>query len=352
VDCGVCNGGRIHHRDACGFRIFLMTTNSPSEKRLEELREQAWKDGVVPGKGVDVAGGPIPRKPGYYGQPVVKPPVWTWEIPLYFFFGGMAGMSAVIATGGVLFHHLDLARGAMWVAAIAGAVLSPILLIMDLGRPLLFLNMLRVFKHRSAMSMGAWILSAFGACAVPGLIALELHARQIFPGLFDQLPRVAAGVLICGSAVFGTLLATYTGVLIGASAIPAWFLHRTLLPIHFGTAGLGSAAALLELLGHRVPALNFIGFYAAGVETALLIWLSVDKHGAADRAIHQHASGWLIRISEVLTGPIAFLLRLFGLVPFAAISFLIGALISRVGWIVVGKVSGSDPESVFAAERY
>ena len=76
-----------------------MTTSSPSEKRLEELREQAWKDGVVPGKGVDVAGGPIPRKPGYYGQPVVKPPVWTWEVPLYFFFGGLAGMSAVIASG-------------------------------------------------------------------------------------------------------------------------------------------------------------------------------------------------------------------------------------------------------------
>ena len=61
-----------------------MTTNSPSEKRLEELREQAWKEGVVAGKGVDVAGGPIPRKPGYYGQAVVKPPVWTWEVPLYF----------------------------------------------------------------------------------------------------------------------------------------------------------------------------------------------------------------------------------------------------------------------------
>ena len=163
-------------------RIFLMTSNSPSEKRLEELREQAWKEGVVPGKGVDVAGGPIPRKPGYYGQPVVKPPVWTWEVPLYFFFGGIAGMSAVIASGAIIFHHVDLARAAMWVAAIAGAILSPILLIMDLGRPHLFLNMLRVFKHRSAMSMGAWILSLFGACAVPGLIALELHAHQIFPG--------------------------------------------------------------------------------------------------------------------------------------------------------------------------
>jgi hypothetical protein len=261
-------------------------------------------------------------------------------------------MSAVIASGAAIFHHVDLARAAMWLAAIAGAVLSPVLLIMDLGRPRLFLNMLRVFKHRSAMSMGAWILSAFGASVVPGLIALELHTQQIFPGTFDQLLRVAAGIFIFGSAIFGTLLATYTGVLIGATAIPAWFLHRTLLPIHFGTAGLGSAAAVLELLGYRIPALNFLGFYAAGVESALLIWLSVNKHGVADRAIHEHGSGWLIRIGEVLNGPLAIVLRLLGQVPLAALSFLIGALVSRVGWIAVGKVSGSDPESVFAAERY
>jgi len=113
------------------------------------------------------------------------------------------------------------------------------------------------------------------------LIALELHAHQIFPGTLDQLLSFAAGIFILGAAIFGTLLATYTGVLIGATAIPAWFLHRTLLPIHFGTAGLGSAAAVLELVGHRIAALNFLGFYAAAVETVLLIWLSVDKHGAA-----------------------------------------------------------------------
>src|ERR1700692_617037 len=118
----------------------------PDERRLEELREQAWKEGVVAGKGVDVAGGPIPRKPGYYGQPVVKPPVWTWEIPLYFFFGGMAGMSAVIARGAIIFPPVDLAGTAMWLAAFAGAVRSPILPILDLGPPRLFLNMLRVFK--------------------------------------------------------------------------------------------------------------------------------------------------------------------------------------------------------------
>lgn len=322
------------------------------EQRLEQLREEAWKKGAVTGNGVDVAGGPIPRKPGYYGQPVVKPPVWTWEVPLYFFTGGIAGMSAVIALAAGIFHHVDLARAAMWVAAIAGAILSPILLIMDLGRPHLFLNMLRVFKYRSAMSMGAWILTAFGGCAVPGLIALELHAYQVFPGALDQLLRLAAGVLIFGAAIFGTLLATYTGVLIGATAIPAWFLHRTLLPIHFGTAGLGSAAAVLELLGHRIAPLNAIGFFAAAVETGLLVWLTTDRHGAADRAIHEHRSGWLIRIGEILNGPLALVLRFFGLIPLAAISFLLGALVSRFGWIAVGKVSGNDPESVFAAERY
>jgi hypothetical protein len=325
-----------------------MTSN---EQRFDQLREEARDKGVVADRGVDVAGGPIPCKPGYYGQPVLKPPVWTWEIPIYFFVGGMGGMSAVIALAGVLFQDASVARAAMWLAGIA-AVLSPLLLILDLGRPHLFLNMLRVFKPQSAMSIGAWILTAFGACVVPGLIALELHTHHFFAGTVDQFFRVAAGLFIFGSAIFGLLLATYTGVLIGATAIPAWFLHRTLLPIHFGVAGLGSAAAALELLGYRIAPLNAIGFFVAGVESALLVWLTLARHGAADRAIHEHASGWLIRIGEILTGPLALVLRLFSLIPFAAISFLAGAFISRVGWIVVGKISGRDPQAVFAAERY
>src|SRR5437899_2132481 len=159
---------RINHRDAPSVRVFFMTTNSPSEKRLDELREKAWGKGVAAGRGVDVAGGPIPRKPGYYGQPVVKPPVWTWEIPVYFFVGGLGGMSGVLALGALLFHHFDVARTAMWVAAIA-SVLSSILLILDLGRPHLFLHMLRVFKPQSDMLMGALNLAAFGTCVVRGL---------------------------------------------------------------------------------------------------------------------------------------------------------------------------------------
>ena len=83
------------------------------EQRLDELRDEAWQKGVVSSGGVDVAGGPIPRKPGYYGQPVVRPPVWTWEIPIYFFVGGLGGMSAVIALGAMLFHHFDVARTAI-----------------------------------------------------------------------------------------------------------------------------------------------------------------------------------------------------------------------------------------------
>jgi formate-dependent nitrite reductase membrane component NrfD len=196
----------------------------PSEERLDQIRDEAWKKGAVDGNGVDIAGGPSPRKPGYYGEPVVRPPVWTWEIPVYLFVGGLSGMAALIAFAALVFNHYDIARSAMWIAGI-GATISPVLLVMDLGRPRLFLNMLRIFKPQSPMSVGAWVLFLFGGCAVPGLIALELH--------FGAL----AGVLILAAALFGLLLATYTGVLLGATVIPAWFLHRVLLPIHFGTAG-------------------------------------------------------------------------------------------------------------------
>src|SRR5436309_7036430 len=321
-----------------------------NEQRLEQLREQAWDKGIVVGRGVDVAGGPIAGRPGYYGEPVVKPPVWTWEIPVYFFIGGLSAMAAVIALAGLIFHRNDLARAAMWLAAI-GAVFAPVLLTADLGRPRLFQDMLRVFKYRSPMSVGAWIVSIFGACAIPGLIALELHARHIFDGGTDQFLKILAGLLIAGSAFWGILLATYTGVLLGATAIPAWFLHRVLLPIHFGVTGLGSAAALLELLGHRIAPLGALGFLAAGIQTALWIWLEIDKHGKADRALRESGSGLQIRCGEILSGPLALILRVANLVPLAGISFLLGALVSRFAWIAAGKVSARDPEAVFASQR-
>src|SRR5690242_1772951 len=291
-----------------------MNADPKFEVRLDALREEAKHRGVVPDRGVDVAGGPIPRRPGYYGEAVVRPPVWTWEIPVYFFVGGAAGMAPLLACAGFFLGLTTLVRGALWIAGL-GAILSPILLIMDLGRPQLFLNMLRVFKHRSPMSVGAWILAAFGAFAVPAWLLFELYYREGFAPSVGPLVVLVAGGLTFVAAIFGLGLATYTGVLIGATAIPAWSLHRVLLPIHFGTAGLGCAVSLLELLGHQVRPLFLLGVLAASIETVLWIWLEIDKHGPADRALHSGSSGWLIRLGEIFTGPIPILFRLTNLVP-------------------------------------
>jgi formate-dependent nitrite reductase membrane component NrfD len=331
------------------------------EARLERLREDALRDGRAGGLGVDVAGGPIPTggpahsargkdggKPGYYGMPVIKPPVWTWEIPAYFFVGGLSGMAAVIAVAAWFAHHPDVTRAAMWLACIGGFI-SPVLLISDLGRPKLFLHMLRVFKHRSAMSMGVYILSVFGTCAVPGGVLMEA-AHLLAPGVLRTLAGVLAAVLMFGAAASGMLLATYTGVLLGATAVPAWFTHRSLLPIHFGTAGMGSAAACLWLLGYRLTALAAISWVAAGVETLLWLWLLVRRHGAADSALHHGPAGWLLQVAEWLTGPISGVLLILGLVFPAAITFLVGACLSRFGWVAAGRASARDPLAVFASQ--
>ena len=300
--------------------------------------------------GVDVAGGPIPARSGYYGEPVVRPPVWTWEIPTYFFIGGCGGMAAVIGAAALAFGHPEVTRAAMWIACVA-AVLSPMLLISDLGRPLLFFNMLRVFKYKSPMSVGSWIVSLFGINAGPGALAVELWQRHFFTGALGSLVAALAVLLVIGTAFWGMFLATYTGVLISVSTIPAWFLHRVYLPIHFGVAGLGSAAGLLELLGFRIAPLYALSLAAAAIETILWLVLEVRKHGAADRSLHQGPSGVMIRISEFLTGPLALLFRAVGLVPAAALSFLFGALLGRFGWMEAGRVCGRDPEAIFASQR-
>jgi len=321
----------------------------PDESRLDQLRKEARQKGVVTGHGVDVAGGPIPHKPGYYGEPVVRPPVWTWEIPVYFFVGGAAGMAPLIACSALVLRQTELAYVALWIAGM-GAIVSPILLIMDLGRPRLFLNMLRVFKRQSPMSVGAWILVFFGGFAFPAWFLMLLYQAGVFsPSSYVIL--IIVGLLSAGAAMLGLALATYTGVLIGATAIPAWHLHRILLPIHFGTAGLGCAGAILELAGFQTRPLWVIGMVAACVETLLWVWLEFDKHGAADRALHEGRSGWLIRAGEFLSGPLPIIFRLTSLVPFAAASFLLGALISRFGWISAGRFCGADPEAVFTSQR-
>jgi hypothetical protein len=324
---------------------------SDIEKRLDELREEARKRGSVEGPGTRAVGGPMPAAgPGYYGRPIVKPPVWTWEIPLYFFTGGMAGMAATIALAAHVADPLEpsLVRPALWLAFLGGAVVSPALLVLDLGRPRRFLHMLRVFKWRSPMSVGAWILFLFGGAVTVALVLTEWAARPGAPSVVDSLrtvPIVVAGLL-------GPALATYTGVLIGATVVPAWFVHHRGLPLHFGVAGLGSAAALLELLGFRAPSLHAIGLGTALVETLFGAWIELRRHGAVDRALRDGGPGLLLRGSGLLAGPTALALRLVGAVPAAGIAFLAGALISRFGWVAAGRASAADPEATLAVQGH
>src|SRR5579884_663008 len=69
----------------------------------------------------------------YHGQPVLKEPVWTWEIPVYFYTGGLAGASAGLAWLSDVRGNETLSRRA-WAAAGAGIMISPAFLISDLGK--------------------------------------------------------------------------------------------------------------------------------------------------------------------------------------------------------------------------
>jgi formate-dependent nitrite reductase membrane component NrfD len=270
----------------------------------------------------------------------LKPPVWTWEIPIYFFVGGAAGAAAVVAVAAELAGaDIAVARDARAIAAI-GALLSPVLLISDLGRPSRFLNMLRVFKWQSPMSVGAWTLVAFSS-AVFAAIALRELPTVIVP------LAVAADIV---AAVTGALLATYTGVLIGATAIPVWARHVSSLPLHFGASALGAAVSLLELVGHRAAALNRIGIGTAAFETLLLVHLEWQRDRVA-RSLYAGGSGVLVRAGAWLTGPLALVLRLTnsivpGLRLLAAVSMIIGSLITRFGWIAAGRRSAGDRAAV------
>lgn len=262
----------------------------------------------------------------YRDAPLLKPPVWTWEVPVYFFVGGVAGVGAVIAAAAHFSGAATgtLARDARWIAAI-GALLSPLLLISDLGRPVRFLYMLRVFKPQSPMSMGVWTLVAFSGAALAALLPL---------GVF-------AGIATALAAVLGAILATYTGVLIGATAIPVWSRNVDVLPIHFGASGLGAAVSILELMGHRTAAMNALGILAAAVETVLMFVLL--RRGSS--------TGRLMHGAEILSGPLPLVLRLAAphipAVRLAtAVLTLLGSLLTRFAWIEAGRRSARSREAL------
>jgi hypothetical protein len=310
--------------------------DNASEKRLDDIREQAAL-GRLDAKGIRPSGSPFPEanaEHGYYGLPIVKAPVWTWEVPVYFFVGGAAGASSVIAIAAQLAGApRALVRDARWIAAIGAAASGP-LLTLDLGRPDRFLNMLRVFKPQSPMSVGAWTLSLFATASVAAAIGEGLGLKRIG----DAAAFVAA--------LSGVVMATYTGVLLGATAIPVWAAHARTLPVHFGASALASATAVLELRGHEERALNVLGLAAVIAETAMGVDIESDR-SIASEPLRRGATGATIRIGGFFSGPLPLALRLLGIRSkrarrAAAASALLGSLITRLGWIEAGRASAKD----------
>jgi formate-dependent nitrite reductase membrane component NrfD len=320
------------------------------EHRLVEIRREAETQGKVIAKGIRPGGAPFPiasPETGYYGIPLLKKPAWTWEIPLYFFVGGAAGASAVVGSiASYTGADRKLVRDARWIAA-AGSVLSPALLISDLGRPSRFLNMLRVFKPQSAMSMGAWTLVGFSAGASAAAFAQFLTDRYgpSFPvRLMEQAGQAA-------SLLFGLPFSNYTGVLIGATAIPAWNENAGDLPIHFGMSGLSAAVGMLELVGNnKSGALDMLGLGAALFECWEGLRIEMRPHATLN-PLKYGPSGTLTRIGGILSGPVPTALRLISLLSSersnsikrsAAISAVAGSLLTRIAWLYAGHVSARD----------
>jgi formate-dependent nitrite reductase membrane component NrfD len=223
--------------------------------------------------------------------------------------------------------------------------MSPALLVSDLGRPERFLNMLRVFKLRSPMSVGAWTLVAFSNAA-----AANAFANALVKTSRGRLPiRVVADAAEVLSAATGLVLSTYTGVLLGATAVPVWSRNVALLPIHFGASGVGAAVSLLELAGHRDRALNTLAIGAAAVETAIGIVLESRGDPALD-PLKYGPSGRVTRLGGVLSGPVPLALRVMAGRSIAArraaaVSTIVGSLLTRVGWLAAGRESVTRAEA-------
>jgi len=144
-------------------------------------------------------------------RPIIKAPVWTWEIPIYFYVGGLAGASAGVARLAEARGNDALADRAAAVAA-AGAAVSPALLISDLGRPARFLHMLRMFKVTSPMSIGSWTLAAFGTAAGAGLLDRLAGGRVPGAGLIAAAARRSRAAAVAGGALVtaGAVLARWS----------------------------------------------------------------------------------------------------------------------------------------------
>ncbi len=171
----------------------------------------------------------------YYGRPAVKPSPYGWRAALYTFLAGLAGAAQVIATLADLIspgRDKSLIKTGRAIAAAGGVLLGPALLIVDLHTPQRWYNMLRIFRRSSAMSIGSYVLTSFGAFSAASLTPL----KNIF-----GIP----------AAIAGAGMASYTPALLASTATPLWSSAPRALGAEFacGAFATGAAALLLSTQG-------------------------------------------------------------------------------------------------------
>lgn len=186
-------------------------------------------------------------------------PHWQWWIIFYFFVGGIAGGSYVIASLFNLAGRPEDRSIVRWgyLIALPGVIISGILLTLDLTKPLRFWHMLvqsktwlPAFKYWSPISFGSWGLTLFGLFAFlsfVGALAEMGRLPRSLSALTQGTPGMVIGVV---GSIFGFFLAGYTGVLLSVTNRPMW-ADTWFLGLLFLLSGVSTAAALLMLLARR-----------------------------------------------------------------------------------------------------
>src|SRR3712207_5793028 len=189
----------------------------------------------------------------YYGIPPIKHAHWTWQIPVYFWLGGIGAGAHLFSTVAQLLGHEDAAlKRASRYTVLVTMILSPIMLIWDLGRPERFYNMMRILKLRSPMSTQSWSLLAFGNFG--GLLAARQMAQDGLLGtnaLSRLLLRLVPERLLSVLALpFGLFVGFNTGNLISATSVPIWARNWSLMAPTFLASGTSTALSWLSLVLH------------------------------------------------------------------------------------------------------
>ena len=311
----------------------------------------------------------------YYGLPVIHRPHWKWLIILYFFLGGISGASYAIATFAHLVGGPDgrrITRAGRYLS-LAALIPSPVLLILDLGRPERFHHMLRVLKLRSPMSVGTWVLTLFGGfCGLSALIqAAEdgLLGETVF--LARLLRSLPAGAIGAAGSVFGFLLAGYTGVLLAMTAVPLWLKNYFLMGPLFLASAMSNATAAITLVlalargtSHQtLKRLERLDLIALTAELGLLLAARMNAGTRIAQPLREGRLGLIYRwgvLGAGITGPLALLassalLRGKGPARLVAASAgalgLAGGLMFRYLMVMAGRASADDPQATFEFTR-